>query len=75
MVAVRQFGSKGSEEAEIFEEPGRLLISPTGGTGLAEEGGTDEGEAPTLALGEDPVEDLGATDVSVNHDRYLYTGG
>lgn len=73
-VAERALG-EGSKEVEIFEEPGRLLISPTGGTGQAEEEGADEGEDPILALGEDPVEDSGATDASVNHDRYLYTGG
>lgn len=62
-VAERALG-QGLEEVEIFEEPGRLLISPTGGSGQAEE----EGEDPILALGEDPVEDVGATDASVNHD-------
>ena len=73
-VAERALG-QGSEEVEIFEEPGRLLISPTDGTGQAEEVGAGKGEDPILALGEDPVEDAGATDASVNHDRYLYKGG
>lgn len=65
---------QGSEEVEIFEEPGRLLISPAGDSVEALKEGANEGEDPILALGEDPVEDAGATDASVNHDRYLYTG-
>jgi hypothetical protein len=69
-VAERAFG-EGSEAVEIFEEPGRLLISPAGESDEAGE----EGEDPILALGEDPVEDPGTADASVNHDRYLYTGG
>ena len=74
-VAERALG-QGSEEVEIFEEPGRLLISPAGGTGEAgKRAGSGEREDPILALGEDPVEDPEATDVSVNHDRYLYAGG
>ncbi len=73
-VAERALG-EGSEEVEIFEEPGRLLISLPGGAGEVGGEGADEGEDPILSLGEDPVEDAGATDASVNHDRYLYTGG
>ena len=76
-VAERALGEavgEGSEEVEIFEEPGRLLISPTGdGEAGVEVAG--EKEDPILSLGEDPVEDAGATDASVNHDRYLYAGG
>jgi hypothetical protein len=73
-VAERALG-EGHDEAEIVEGPGRLLISSAGESG--EEGAVraDEGEDPILALGEEPVEDPGATDASVNHDRYLYTGG
>ena len=66
---------EGSEEAEIVEEPGRLLISPVRGTGEPRKKRTDDGGDSILSLGEDPVEDPGATDASVNHDRYLYTGG
>ena len=65
-VAERALG-EGSEEVEIFEEPGRLLISPARAPG-------SEGGDPILALGEDPVHD-GITDGSTNHDRYLYRGG
>lgn len=74
-VAERALG-QGSEVVEIFEEPGRLLISTASGTGEpAKKEGSDEREDPIRALGEDPVEDPGANDASVNHDRYLYTGG
>ena len=68
-VADRVLG-QGSGEVEIFEEPGRLLISPAGEAGRAR---TDVD--PILALGEDAVEDAGAPDASVNHDRHLYMGG
>lgn len=66
----------GSEEVEITQEPGRLLIEPAGDGGEAGRaaGATGEREDPILRLGEDPVEDE-VTDASVNHDRYLYTGG
>jgi hypothetical protein len=73
-VAERVFG-EGSEELEISEEPGRLLISPVRGAGESRKGRADDGGDPILSLGEDPVEDPGATDASVNHDRYLYTPG
>jgi virulence-associated protein VagC len=73
-VAERALG-EGHDEVEIVEEPGRLLISPADESGDTRGGRADEGEDPILALGEDPVEDPGATDASVNHDRYLYTGG
>lgn len=68
-VAERALG-EGSEEVEIFEEPGRLLISPVRAPGSE---GEDEGD-PIFAMGEDPVDD-GVTDASTNHDRYLYSGG
>lgn len=73
-VADRALG-EGSEEVEIFEEPGRLLISVASGAGEARKEGPGVGEDPILSLGENPVEDAGAIDASVNHDRYLYTGG
>lgn len=63
----------GSEEVEIFEEPGRLLIAPAGEAegSLA---GPGNGEDPILGLGRNPVR-TGTRDGSANHDRYLYTGG
>lgn len=61
----------GSEEVEIFEEPGRLLIAPAGGACQTRVGG---GEDPIFELGRNPVH-TGARDGSMNHDRYLYTGG
>jgi virulence-associated protein VagC len=73
-VAERALG-EGHEEVEIVEEPGRLLISPASESGEAREGQVDGGKDPILALGEDPVDDPEVTDASVNHDRYLYTGG
>jgi hypothetical protein len=73
-VADRALG-EGSGEVEIFEEPGRLLISLAASAGEAGKEAAGEREDPILSLGEDPVEDAGATDASVNHDRYLYTGG
>ncbi len=66
-----------SEEVEIFEEPGRLLISPVEAPVDQAQEGRDKAfgeEDPILLMGEDPVEDE-ATDASENHDRYLYTGG
>lgn len=73
-VAERALGED-SEEVEIFEEPGRLLISLPGGANEAGREGAGGKEDPILSLGEDPMEDAGATDASVDHDRYLYTGG
>ncbi|MEJ7815472.1 MAG: hypothetical protein WKF53_09895 [Rubrobacter sp.] len=47
----------GSEEVEIFEEPGRLLIAPAEAPpGRAKEGSGGE-EDPMLSMGEDPVDD------------------
>lgn len=62
----------GSEEVEILEEPGRLLIAPASGAGGGE--GPDGGEEdPILNLGRNPVR-TGTRDGSANHDRYLYGG-
>lgn len=72
-VAERALG-EGSEEVEIFEEPGRLLISPAGASAKAEPSVIAGGEDPILAMGEDPVDDE-VKDASVNHDRYLYGAG
>ncbi len=70
----------GSDEVEVFEEPGRLLIvaepgkpSPgDAGRRSGAEAGTDED--PILALGTQPVH-TGLRDGSTNHDRYLYGAG
>ncbi|CAN5572983.1 hypothetical protein BH24ACT22_BH24ACT22_11730 [soil metagenome] len=63
----------GSDEVEVFEEPGRLLIvADTASTGRAV-AGSDDKEDPILSMGEDSVDDV-ITDASENHDRYLYTG-
>lgn len=61
----------GSDEVEVFEEPGRLLIIAE----PASPGDTrsEAKEDPILSMGEDPVND-GITDASENHDRYLYRG-
>ena len=65
-----------SAEVEVFEEPGWLLISAVGGGGEAgTKARSGEGKDPILALGKNPVKDVGTSDASVNHDRYLYTGG
>jgi hypothetical protein len=70
---------EGSDEVEVFEEPGRLLISSAAKGALAKPS-VDRvvdrvagGEDPILLLGEDPVDDE-VTDASVNYDHYLYTG-
>ncbi len=70
----------GSDEVEIFEEPGRLLIvaepgtlSP-GDTGGRSGLGAGRGEDPILRLGREPVR-TGSQDGSTNHDRYLYDAG
>ncbi len=69
-VADRALGA-GSEEVEIFEEPGRLLISPARAASGPAGGGEED---PIPSMGEDPVDD-GGTDTSTDYDRYLYSGG
>ncbi|CAN5543946.1 hypothetical protein BH24ACT21_BH24ACT21_12370 [soil metagenome] len=64
----------GSDEVEVFEEPGRLLIVADSTSPGRVEGDSDGQEDPILSMGEDPVDDV-ITDASENHDRYLYTGG
>jgi hypothetical protein len=61
----------GSEEVEITQEPGRLLIAPAGEA--EDQTGPNGGEDPILDLGRNPVR-TGVRDGSTNHDRYLYTG-
>lgn len=63
----------GSNEVEVFEEPGRLLIiaepaSPGDAGGRRE---AERGEDPILGLGRRPVR-TGVRDGSASHDRYLY---
>ncbi|MGB3632582.1 MAG: AbrB/MazE/SpoVT family DNA-binding domain-containing protein [Rubrobacteraceae bacterium] len=64
----------GSDEVEVFEEPGRLLIV----AGTASPGrvgvGSESQEDPILGLGRNPVR-TGVRDGSTNHDRYLYDAG
>lgn len=67
-VAERALG-EGSEEVEIFEEPGRLLISPA-----ASKAADARAEDPILGLGRNPVR-TGARDGSTDHDRHLYGAG
>ncbi len=64
----------GSEEVEIFEEPGRVLIWPAVASPDRAGEGPASREDPILFMGDDPVDDE-VTDASENHDRYLYTGG
>lgn len=64
---------EGSEEVEIFEEPGRLVVATVGKAGERESVGIPLEEDPILGLGKNPVR-TGARDGSTEHDRYLYTG-
>ena len=63
-----------SEEVEIFEEPGRLMVVTVEKAGERESAGIPLEEDPILGLGKNPVR-TGARDGSTEHDRYLYTGG
>ncbi len=69
-VAERALG-EGSEEVEIFEEPGRLVVAATEAGERA--AGTPR-EDPILGLGKNPVR-TGLRDGSTDHDRYLYGAG
>lgn len=67
----------GSDEVEVFEEPGRLLIVAEPGTSSSEnlkdqsEPRAELDEDPILGLGRNPVR-TGSRDGSTDHDRYLY---
>lgn len=61
----------GSEEVEISEEPGLVLISPATDADDGNRGAP--GEDPIFGLGRNPVH-TGTRDGSVNHDSYLYQG-
>lgn len=64
---------EGSEEVEIFEEPGRLVVATAGKAGERESSEVPQEQDPILGLGKNPVR-TGARDGSTEHDRYLYTG-
>jgi hypothetical protein len=64
---------EGSEEVEIFEEPGRLVVATARNVGQQESARIQPEEDPILGLGKNPVR-TGARDGSTEHDRYLYTG-
>jgi hypothetical protein len=64
---------KGSEEVEIYEEPGRLVVATAGKAGERKSAQGPLEEDPILGLGKNPVR-TGARDGSTEHDRYLYTG-
>ena len=64
---------EGSEEVEIFEEPGRLVVATVGKDGERASADIPLEEDPILGLGKNPVR-TGARDGSTEHDRYLYTG-
>lgn len=62
----------GSDEVEVIEEPGRLVIV-AGRTSLpdGERYPRTKGDDPILRLGQAPVR-TGASDGSTHHDAYLY---
>jgi len=62
-----------SEEVEIFEEPGRLVVATAGKAGERASSEVPPEEDPILGLGKNPVR-TGTRDGSTEHDRYLYTG-
>lgn len=64
----------GSEEVEILEEPGRLVVAAAGKTADRAAAGTPRAEDPILGLGRNPVR-TGARDGSTEHDRHLYGAG
>ena len=64
---------EGSEEVEIFEEPGLLVVATARKAGERASAGNSSEEDSILGLGKNPVR-TGARDGSTEHDRYLYTG-
>ena len=64
---------EGSEEVEIFEEPGRLVVATAGEAGERASSKVPLEEDPIVGFGKNPVR-TGARDGSTEHDRYLYTG-
>lgn len=72
VVAARALGER-SEEVEIFEEPGRLVVVAARKDGNRA-AVTPRADDPILGLGRNPVR-TGARDGSTDHDRYLYGAG
>jgi hypothetical protein len=64
---------EGSEEVEIFEEPGRLVVATARKAGEQASARIPPKVDPILGLGKNPGR-TGARDGSTEHDRYLYTG-
>ena len=64
---------EGSEEVEIFEEPGRLVVATARKAAERASAEVPLKEGPILGLGKNPVR-TGLRDGSTEHDRYLYTG-
>jgi hypothetical protein len=65
---------EGSEEVEILEEPGRLVVAAAGRARERASAGIPSEEDPILGLGNNPVR-TGTRDGSTEHDRYLYGAG
>ena len=65
---------EGSEEVEILEEPGRLVVAAARRAEGRAADGTTLTEDPVLKLGKNPVR-TGAWAGSTEHDRYLYGAG
>ncbi len=72
----------GSEEVEVFEEPGRLLIVAGEASGTSSSENTEGRSGPRAEPDEDPIFGLGKNPVrtgvrdgSTGHDRYLYGAG
>ena len=65
---------EGSEEVEILEEPGRLVVAVARKAEDRSSAGTPRADDPILKLGSNPVR-TGARDGSMDHDRYLYGAG
>jgi len=61
-----------SEEVEIFEEPGRLVVAIPRNAGERASARIPSEESPILGLGKNPGR-TGAGDGSAEHDRYIYT--
>jgi predicted nucleic acid-binding protein len=61
-----------SEEVEIFEEPGRLVVAIARKAGERAPARIPSEEGPILGLGKNPGR-TGAGDGSAEHDRYIYT--
>lgn len=60
----------GAKEAEVHEEEGRIIIVPMA-KGSRPKKDSQSQDDPLYEFGSDP-DDLGVTDASVNHDKYLY---